>query len=78
VEIQKKTKEIRRFQRKMSYTSKYNVDERQIARKIANYKSYQALLRKKYYLTEMKINVCISKLGGKYGNGKEKIKKWQK
>ena len=56
-------------------TSKYNVSERQIASKITNYKKYQNNLQKKYYLIEMKINVCKAKLNGKFGN-EGHIKRW--
>lgn len=49
-------------------TSKYSTEERQIVRKLKYYKAQQKLLQKKYYLLEMKINLCQSKINWKFGN----------
>ncbi len=51
--------------------SKYNIEERRIARLISVYRVRQKEAQKRYDFYELKINVCISKLNGKYGrNGK--------
>ena len=51
--------------------SKYNTEERRIARLISVYRVRQKEAQKRYDFYEMKINVCISRLNGKYGRDKK-------
>ena len=47
--------------------SKYNVEERKIAREIYRLKNLNHKLRRKYLDKDIKINNLIKKLNGKYG-----------
>ena len=55
----------------MGISNKYNAKERLIARKLQDYKRRQTALTRLYYECEMKINVCKTKLNGKYGRDKK-------